>query len=298
MIKKLGNGKGTRFWLDTWVGGSTLRQQFPRLFSISTHKESCIDQVGEWGAAGWEWKLEWRRSLFVWEEELLTTLMNLIETIILSHQNDSWKCNIGGDGEYNVKDGYGFLSDNFLPQLEISQDCRRNLRWIWYSFAPLKVIIFSWQVLLQRLPTRMNLIKRGLLAPPSTPCCVFCMLVEETESHLFSCCPVAVDVWTAINAWLGVSTAVPCNLSLSFQSFGFPFKCKVRTKGINLIWQTVLWSIWLARNSLIFDGVRLHVTDIVEAIKYRSLKWFLARKVGVVHLSYEWEKYPLECLLR
>jgi hypothetical protein len=88
------------------------------------------------------------------------------------------------------------------------------------------------------------------------------------------------------------------NLSLSFHSFGFPFKCKVRTKGINLIWQTVLWSIWLARNSLIFDGVRLQVTDIVEAIKYRSLKWFLARKVGVVHLSYEWEKYPLECLLR
>jgi hypothetical protein len=78
-----------------------------------------------------------------------------------------------------------------------------------------KIIIlanaYEFQVLLQRLSTRMNLIKRGLLAPPSTPCCVFCMLVEETESHLFSCCPVAVDVWTAINAWLGVSTAVPGN---------------------------------------------------------------------------------------
>jgi hypothetical protein len=123
-------------------------------------------------------------------------------------------------------------------------------------------------------------------------------LVEETESHLFTRCPVAVEVWTAINAWLGVSTVVSGNLSHSFQSFGFPFKCKSRVKGLNLIWQTVLWSLRLARNSLIFYGTKVQGPDIVEAIKYRSLKWFLARKIGVVHLSYEWEKHPLECLMR
>lgn len=30
--KKVGNGKNTLFWLDIWVGGSTLAQWYPRLF--------------------------------------------------------------------------------------------------------------------------------------------------------------------------------------------------------------------------------------------------------------------------
>jgi hypothetical protein len=91
-------------------------------------------------------------------------------------------------------------------------------------------------------------------------------------------------------AWLGVVTAVPGNVIQSFESFGMPFKTKLRSKGFNLIWHTVVWSLWLARNSLIFEGVKLEGNEIVDAIKHRSLQWFIARKERVVCLSYEWEK--------
>ncbi|GJU20006.1 hypothetical protein Tco_1153348 [Tanacetum coccineum] len=37
--KKLGNGEDTRFWLDIWVGNSTLKDSYPRLF----HLESIQD---------------------------------------------------------------------------------------------------------------------------------------------------------------------------------------------------------------------------------------------------------------
>jgi hypothetical protein len=115
---------------------------------------------------------------------------------------------------------------------------------------------------------------------------------------LFTTCSVAVEVWVAIYSWLGIITAVPGSLILSSESFGFTFKYKKRAKGLNMIWQTVMWSLWKARNSLIFEGTKLKVYEIVDAIKYRSLDWLIARKFAGVCISYEWEKFPLDCLLR
>ncbi|KAK2360340.1 hypothetical protein QL285_085620 [Trifolium repens] len=298
MVKKVGNGGGTRFWLDKWIGVGTLCQAFPRLYSISCQKENLINQVGEWTNEGWVWDLKWRRHLFTWEEELSANLLHLIGSVNLALHDDLWKCEIGVDGEYTVKDGYGFLSDNFLPRLDLDNDRLRVLKGNWNSFAPLKVTIFSWKLVLHRLPTRLNLAKRGMFDASFSPCCVWCPLVEESEPHLFFTCPVAVEVWTLIIAWLGLVTVVPGNVIQSFESFGFPFKSKIRVMGLNLIWQTVVWSLWIARNSFIFEGVELKGYEIVDAIKHRSLQWFLARKQGMVCLSYEWEKLPLECLKR
>lgn len=109
---------------------------------------------------------------------------------------------------------------------------------------------------------------------------------------------MAVEVWIAINAWLGVTTVVPGNLLHSFESFGLPFRCKKLAKGLILIWQTVVWSLWRVRNGFIFDELKLKVNEIVEAIKHRSLQWFLAKKHDCVHLSYKWEKFPIDCLNR
>jgi hypothetical protein len=298
MVKKVGNGGGTRFWLDKWVSGGTLALTFPRLYSISCQKDDLISQVGGRTNDGWVWNLRWRRQLFLWEEELCTNLLNTIGSANLTSQDDVWNCEIGSDGVYSVKEGYDFLSQNFLPQLNINNDCRRVLKGIWDSLAPLKVVIFSWKLVLQRLPTRRNLVVRGLLDGSANPGYVWCPLVVETESHLFFTCPVAVEVWTSVMAWLGLVTPAPGNAIHSFDSFGVPFRTKTRIKGLNLIWQTVVWSIWLARNSLIFEGVKMEGHEIVDAIKHRSLQWFIARKQGVVCLSYEWEKLPLECIKR
>jgi hypothetical protein len=36
---------------------------------------------------------------------------------------------------------------------------------VWKSWAPSKVIVFSWQLLLDRIPSRSNLIRRGVTLP-------------------------------------------------------------------------------------------------------------------------------------
>jgi hypothetical protein len=59
-----------------------------------------------------------------------------------------------------------------------------------------------------------------------------------------------------------------------------------------------MWSLWIVRNSIIFEGKTPKAYEIVEAIKHKSLEWFIARKYVGVCLSYEWEKFPLFCQLR
>jgi hypothetical protein len=197
----------------------------------------------------WCWNFKWRRRFFVWENELLTKLLELIGDTTLSFVNDTWRCSIGVDGGYTVKDRYCFLSKNILPAVEGNGAIVGVVKRVWECLAPSKVIIFSWQLLLQRLPTRSNLSRRGVFRSPSQTLCTRCQLDLETEVHLFTTCSVAVEVWVAIYAWIGLSTVVLGNVSLSFEAFGFPFKYKKRRKGLNLIWQTVTWSLWLARNT-------------------------------------------------
>jgi hypothetical protein len=57
-----------------------------------------------------------------------------------------------------------------------------------FGYAPSKVIVFSWQMILYRLPTRRNLCRRGILEVESEPMCPWCSEVRELDDHLFAKC--------------------------------------------------------------------------------------------------------------
>jgi len=62
---EVGNGREIRLREDKWVGNTTLKDSFPRLFSISSNKESSLWQGGVRSEnSKWSWKIEWRRNLF------------------------------------------------------------------------------------------------------------------------------------------------------------------------------------------------------------------------------------------
>lgn len=73
--KKVGNGSGTLFWTEPWVGTTSVATSFSRLFSISSQKEASVDQMGTWIRDQWSWNFLWRKELFVWENGLLAALM-------------------------------------------------------------------------------------------------------------------------------------------------------------------------------------------------------------------------------
>ena len=71
IIRRVGDGVSTLFWVDPWLEGKPMCNLFTRLYELA---ENNLDTVAgmfarRWGVNGEAWK--WRRRLFAWEEELL-----------------------------------------------------------------------------------------------------------------------------------------------------------------------------------------------------------------------------------
>ncbi|GKC27975.1 RNA-directed DNA polymerase, eukaryota, reverse transcriptase zinc-binding domain protein [Tanacetum coccineum] len=74
----------------------------------------------------------------------------------------------------------------------------------WNKYLPSKVNISSWRIKKQRLPTRLNLDKRGV--DLHSVRCPICDDDLESENHIFVECIVAKDTWSAILTQLNWQT--------------------------------------------------------------------------------------------
>jgi hypothetical protein len=106
----------------------------------------------------------------------------------------SWKTG----GVFSVKSCYKILQDLRLVEGVWSGEEEVVFRNFWKSKAPSKVLAFSWNLLLDRIPTKVNLARRHLLAVEDSKRCVFCGLEDEMAVHLFLHCRVISRVWLEV----------------------------------------------------------------------------------------------------
>lgn len=100
----------------------------------------------------------------------------------------------------------------------------------WKSKAPRKILVFGWQVLLDRLPTKTNPFRRNVLGGNQELTCVFFNEGVEDDAHLFLHCHCSSQV--LVKAWLGQHVVLPSSLLQCYSQHGglFPSK-KVDRKG-------------------------------------------------------------------
>lgn len=169
---------------------------------------------------------------------------------------------------------------------------------LWRSLAPLKVIAFSWQLLLDRIPTRANLVRRKVILDLSLAVCALCGGEEESALHLFMRCPFFHRAWYDVFRWLEWQVPLPPDLFSLFDVF-CSFGCGSKKKrALNLIWHTVLWLIWDMRNGCIFSAKSLDVELVVYWVKSFSWRWFLSKSNGPRCLCYEWHVVPFMSISR
>ncbi|GJU76530.1 RNA-directed DNA polymerase, eukaryota [Tanacetum coccineum] len=176
---RVGNGRSTSFWNDLWIGDSCFRYKFPRLYALDINKECTVadKMVASFTSS-------FRREVRGGAESLqLTQILDLLGTVILSNMEDRWIWDLNGDGEFCVKDVRNLLDVTFLPKAD------SPTRWI--KTIPIKVNIFAWKVSLDRLPTRSNLARRGVLVPSSS--CLICNVSDEDLAHLLFRCDLAIE---------------------------------------------------------------------------------------------------------
>jgi hypothetical protein len=98
--------------------------------------------------------------------------------------------------------------------------------------------------------------------------------------------------------WLGWNVLVPPDLRHIFEKFNVGRSNGKRLKGLLAVWHAVVWSIWKARNDLIFNDKVPVLEDVFQGIILHSWKWLCAKKKGVGCSFYEWTTCPMDCILR
>ncbi|GJU32865.1 RNA-directed DNA polymerase, eukaryota, partial [Tanacetum coccineum] len=188
--KRIGNGDDSRFWFDCWIGDVPLRVKFPRLFALDLNKEASV-AVKLSAPIDISFRRNARGGI---EEHLLADLTSLMDSVTLSNSGDRWVCDLVSDGNFRVKEIRNYIDDLFLPHQAA------QTRWI--KYIPIKVNIFAWRARQDCLPTRVNLIRRGITIESSL--CPVCSVCEEDVCHIFFRCDLAQLVLRRICRWWGL----------------------------------------------------------------------------------------------
>nr|GEW27508.1 RNA-directed DNA polymerase, eukaryota [Tanacetum cinerariifolium] len=187
--------------------------------------------------------------------------------MVLADFVDRWYWDLNGNGIFCVKDVRKLLDDSFLPK-----DANAT-RWI--KSIPIKINGFAWKVYLDRLPTRLNLIRRSIQVPSLS--CPICNSAHEDLSHLLFSCSMASDVVRLVCRWWDLGW-----MPLGSYSDWLPWFKSIRLgsnpKGLlEGVFYVTWWSLWNFRNQLLFAGKNPRKDVIFDDIVERSFIWCSAR---------------------
>jgi hypothetical protein len=287
VIKRIGDGNSTSFWSEVWIGNQTLQLRFPRIFSIANHKDGTVASMGVWEGSVWRWVFSWRRDFFDWEVPIFREFLETIQSFTPWARDDIWQWRANSDDGFTVKEGYFLLLQKFRVQRDLGPDSTFVFSRLWKSGAPSKVCTFSWQVLLDRIQTKENLWRRGIIQQEQLNC-VFCGASTESTVHLFLHCACSMKVWYEVMKWLGFIIIVPPNLVSGFGTLVGYGRGKNEKVCLALIWNSFLWSIWKFRNDCVFNNKAVIIEEVVDHVKFQAWKWFIGRVAKTPCLLYEW----------
>lgn len=180
---------------------------------------------------------------------------------------------------------------------QLSESTTEALDMLWDSKVPSKVKIFNWRLLLDKLPTRNQLIRMNVISDIIENCCPFCTLSEENMTHLFFNCNIVITVWKQVLLWMDRENSILLNPSQHFLSFYRAFKGNCGKNKESIVRTATTWSLWRMRNNLIFNNVEVDIYAAVFQIKLFSWLWLiLDRKKHSMCSFYDWCKCPLDFL--
>ncbi|GJT99217.1 RNA-directed DNA polymerase, eukaryota [Tanacetum coccineum] len=255
--KRIGDGSCTSFWYDIWLADAPLCVQFPRLFALELDKEIVVANKMGASSVSASFRRDVRDGA---ERQQWDDLSSIMNSVVLSSSKDRWTCDLSGDGEFKVKVIRNFIDDLFLPSSDVAT------RWV--KFIPIKVNVFSWRARRDRLPTRVNLSRRGVLL--DSHLCPLCNAAMEDVQHVFFRCDVARVVLRKICRWWDLDWQEICSFS-DWDAWFLSFRLSSRLKSIlEGVFYVAWWRIWRLRNQLVFDASPPNRSTIFDDISKKQ----------------------------
>ncbi|GJU62373.1 RNA-directed DNA polymerase, eukaryota [Tanacetum coccineum] len=211
----------------------------------------------------------------LWLGEQLENIQDLVRSKVLSNVDDRWAWDLNGDGDFCVKDARDLVDEVLLP--------KENVATRWIKTIPIKVNVFAWKLHLDRLPTRSNLLKRGIQVQSSL--CPICNVLQEDTSHLFFSCDVALDISRLICRWWNVSWSPVDSYSGWLEWFN-SIRLGSKLKGIlEGVFYVSWWCLWNFRNQLLFASKKPRKETLFDDVVSRSFIWSNSR----CNLKFTWD---------
>jgi len=119
---------------------------------------------------------------YIWNQSNAISLSKKQDLLVWTWNKES--------GEVKVKEAYDAL---------INRNLEYDSKW-WYSLiwkvrAPLKLILFLWLILKNKVLTGENFRIRGGIGPSVCP---LCLQAEETIQHLVVDCDISREIWKEV----------------------------------------------------------------------------------------------------
>ena len=262
-VWQIGNGELVRFWLDTWCGDTLLCVDFPNLYDIAYDKNILVADAFHNNRLN----IQLARQL---TETYLTewiALVNRLSLVRLTHTVDQISWRWTPNGIFTVNSLYKFLEFGGVPVNTYNS--------IWKARIPLKIKIFLWLVRQKRILTKDRLSKQGWTGDTK---CVYCSHMESVD-HLFVNCTYARSIWNWIATYNNFIFDYATIGALWDMDYCIPLK---EPDLIEIIRGSVLWTIWLDRNRIIFKEGKVQDVQILGAkILTMARFWALNQKTDL-----------------
>jgi len=169
-----------------------------------------------------------------------------------------------------------------------------SFKMLWsLSVAP-SAIVSAWRILLDKLPTKLNLVRRRVQLV--NPLCPLCLDGDESTDHLFNTCRVVQQVWDQCDRWIGKVGVRDQATLVNFQSFCLLGHKQSVNRALKGVWVVIVSKVWSHRNKVAFKG---GVADADEIFSLALLKSWLWAKYKMKRTSFSysnWILYPVLCL--
>jgi len=191
---------------------------------------------------------------------------------------------------YTVRGAYRFITTTGdMVDMSLIDD-------VWHKHIPSKVSLLVWCILRNRIPTKDNLVARGVLPSTDLLCALGCDIIESV-THLFLQCTLSADVWDLVWHWLGISFVHDGELRHHFIQFtrmaGMPSYSHLFFR---IIWFVTIWVLWKERNNWAFQNTGSTSFVLTEKVKLHSFFWLKSKQAVFTYTYHDRWKHPIPCM--
>ena len=270
LYRSIGNSTQTNVWAENWIIDTVSCPPMYRADSVIDLSLTVADLL----VAGSD---RWNQNLVLQSltDDDAARILRIKPKIT---QEDLYCWGFTEHGSYSTQSGYrlteAILAMNHpgngsLPPLE-----KKLWGDLWKIKAPPKLKHFLWRSLSGALAVKERLQSRGI---PGDSTCPLCGQASETICHVLFTCDKARQVWDLANISLPQRGFSRTSMVLNIFHLLSVSKNHTADDRIRKVFPWLLWQIWKAQNSLIFNNHQVHPHHIVAQAYEDADLWIQAQ---------------------